>query len=88
MLLIAEGITQTPLPRGSGGGLRGTQLNYQVNTRGAACDLFVFLFHSPAPPSAAHSGSCGQGWTCFNSAISEPRKKKSARPVWLENTRV
>lgn len=62
MLLMAWGIVQTLLPPGSGRCFSGIELNYPFSTRGPVCDLF--LFHSHAPPSAAHSGSSGQGELC------------------------
>lgn len=46
----------------------GMELNYPFSTRGAGRDLF--LLHSPAPPSAAHSGIRGQGQLCGYSAFS------------------
>lgn len=54
-----RGIVQTRLPPGFGRCFSGIELNYPFSTRGAVYDLF--LFHSPAPPSSTHSGSCGQG---------------------------
>lgn len=68
MLLMARGIVQTPLPPGAGRCFSGIELNYPFSTRGPVCDLF--LSHSHAPPSAAHSGSGGQGQRCGGSTLS------------------